>query len=351
MIRPSSLPILKQSPKFVSSDTAFAEEGTDRHDALRAHFLGDDGLLNLLSEEDAEAVRWAADYIRLKAPLSDYPIEWEAELPLILDDFTEMTGHADAVCHLDVFDLKTRERDYEGQMAAYALGRIQQTGGEPVRCHLLFSATKRVEVLTFTAESAERVITSILADINSAPTCRPSDYCGWCKQKVTCEVLNKRALAVAAGREDWELEQYHASKITEPQEMAKALALANHVTKWADGVKHFALEMVIKQGQQIPGFTLKQKAGKRFCSDVQGAFQATGLEPADFLACCDLRFSTSKKNPNKAGLENIYHKAKELPSLAAAKRELKAKLEPYVKTSDPTQFLAPEKSTETSEDE
>lgn len=351
-MRPSSLPILKQSPKFVSSDTAFAEEGTDRHDALRAHFQGDDSLLNLLDEADAESVRWAADYIRLKAPMSDYPLEWEATLPIILEDFSEMNGHADTVCHLDIFDLKSRERDYEAQMASYALGRLQQVNiaGASVRCHLLYTATKRVEVLTFTAESADAILNKTLADINAAVECRPSEYCGWCANLVPCPVLNKRALAVAAGREDWQLEQYHASKITEPSEMAKALALAGPLSKWIEGVKHFALEMVVKDGKQIPGYSLKQKNGKRYCADVQAAFNASGLESVDFLACCDLRFVTSKKNPNKQGLENVYHKAKAMPSLAAAKRELKAKLADVIRASDPTQYLAADKSTETTEE-
>jgi hypothetical protein len=354
-MRPSSLPILKQSPKFVSSETEFAAEGTERHAALRAHFAGDDSLLNLLSEEDAESVRWAADYIRLKAPLNDYPLEWEIELPMILDDFTEMTGHADAVCHLDIFDLKSRERDYEAQMACYALGVLYKSGvarlGGAVRCHLLFTSTKRFQVLTFTAENAEKLLADTLAEINAAVECRPSDYCGWCANCATCDVLNKRAQAVAAGREDWQLEQYHASKVTEPAEMAKMLTLARQLKPWIEAVEFHGREMAIKQGMQIPGYTLRERKGKKYCFDIQGAFNASGLDAPTFLQCCDLRFSSSKKNPNKVGLENIYHKAKELPSLAAAKRELKSKLEPFIGVGATTQYLAPEKATEPSNDE
>lgn len=352
-MRPSSLPILAKSPKFVSSETSFAEEGTDRHEALRAHFAGDDSMLDLLPDEDADGVRWAAEYIRLKAPLNDYPLEWEVTLPILLDDFSEMEGHADTVCHLDLFDAKNRERDYEAQMASYALGQLQKLNipGATVRCHLLFMATKRVEVLTFTAESAQAVIQRVIDDVNTAPECRPSEYCGWCAIRVTCDVLNKRAQAVAAGRDDWQLEQYHASQITEPGEMAKALALAEHVEKWAVAVKHFAKEMAVKQGLQIPGYALKQRNGKKYCFDIQGAFSATGLDAPTFLQCCDVRFSSSKKNPNKVGLENIYQKATGLPSLAAAKRELKAKLVNCVRVGESSLYLAPEKSTETPNDE
>jgi hypothetical protein len=353
-LRPSSLPILAKSPKFVSCETSFTEEGTDRHDALRMHFEGSDGLLDLLDEESAGGVRWAADYIRLKAPLSDYPLEWEVEMPIIYPDFSEQRGHADAVCNLDIFDLKSRERDYGLQMAAYALGRLQElnaTNEVIVRCHLLFTATKRCEVLTFDTETAYKALRSAIDEINAAVECRPSEYCGWCANRVTCDVLNKRAQAVAAGREDWELEQYHASKISEPGEMAKALTLARQLKAWIEGIEFHAREMAIKQGLQIPGYTLKQRNGKKFCFDIQGAFTASGLDAPTFLQCCDLRFSSSKKNPNKHGLENVYHKAASLPSLAAAKRELKSKLAPFVKTGEPSLYLASEKATETSQDE
>jgi hypothetical protein len=334
-LRPSSLPILAQSPKFVSSDTSFAEEGTDRHNALRMHFAGDDSLLDMLEEESADGVRWAADYIRLKAPMSDYPLEWD-----------EIEGHADAVCYLDLFDLKTRERDYAPQMAAYALGVLQKLNAGPfteVRCHLLYTATKHVEVLTFDAESAAKVIQTIIDDVNAAVECRPSDYCGWCANRVTCEALNKRALTVAAGREDWQLEQYHASQITEPSQMAKALTLAKHLKAWIAGVEHHARELAIKQGLKIPGYRLAPTTGKRYCTDIQGAFTASGLGIEDFLACCDVRFGTSKKNPNKKGLENVYHKAQGLPSLNAAKKELKSKLQPFVQQGQGGYTLKPEK--------
>lgn len=341
-MRPSSLPILKQSPKFESGDTEFAEEGTDRHAALRAHFCGDDSLLDLLDDESAEAVRWAADYIRLKAPMSDHPINWEYEAVAILDDFSEMLGHPDAGCGLDIFDFKWRERDYESQMASYALSKLQSLPpGTVVRTHLLFGQPRKAVVLRFDRESAERIIHEIITDVNAAIECRPSDYCGWCANRVTCAVLNKRAQTIAAGREDWQLEQYHASQITEPSEMAKALTLAKHVKKWAEGVEYRAEQMAIKEGLQIPGYALKPGNSKRYCFDVAGAFNASGLDAAEFLSCCQIRFTSDKKDPNKVGLENVYHKAKGLPSLAAAKRELKNKISDFVKKPEPKLKLKP----------
>lgn len=333
-LRPSSLPILKESPKFVSSGSDFADEGTDRHQALRDHFAGYDGMLNLLDEDGQEAVRWAADYIRLKANMADHAIEWETERVIDFGEFESMTGHLDAVCGLDIFDLKWRERDYSAQMACYALSVLQDhPDGTVCRTHLLFGANRKAVVLEWTQYSARAIIDAIIEDVRGAEECRPSSYCGWCAITSSCPVLTRRAQAVADGREDWKLEQYHASAIEQPSEMAKALTLARHIKRWVEGVEHHAKEMAIKQGRTIPGYELREKSGKRICTDVNGAFNASGLPAHEFLACCSLRFVASKKDPSQKGLENVYKETTSLPSLAAAKRELRAKLEPYTTTA------------------
>lgn len=349
-IRPSSLPILKESPKFISSGSDFADEGTDRHQALRDLFDGDSAPLMRLDEDSQEAVRWAAEYILLKANMADHTLEWETERFIDFGQFETMTGHLDAVCGLDIFDLKWRERDYSAQMACYALGVLQDhPWGTVCRTHMLFGAIRKAVVLEFTAESAHAIIDAIIDDVKNAEECRPSSYCGWCAITSSCPVLTRRAQAVADGREDWKLEQYHASKIEEPSEMAKALTLARHLKKWVEGVEHHAKEMATKQGRTIPGYELREKSGKRICTDVNGAFNASGLHASEFLACCSLRFATSKKDPAQKGLENVYKETTGLPSLAAAKRELRVKLEPYTTTAASSLSLVSTSSSEETE--
>ena len=155
---------------------------------------------------------------------------------------------------------------------------------------------------------------------------------------------------IADGREDWHLEQYHASQIDNPLEMSKALTLARQVKRWIEGVEHHAREMATKQGRTIPGYVLKEKVGKRICTDVAGAFDASGLPSKDFLQCCSLRFSTSKSDPSQKGLENAYMKANSMHSLSLAKRELKSKLEPFVKQLPSSISLVSVKSSEETED-
>lgn len=337
-LRASSLPALAQCSAFESGSTEWTESGTDRHAALHAHFAEDDTLLDLLPEDEQEGVRWAAEYIRLKAPMEEHPLMWETPAQVILDDFTEIPGRMDAYCGREVFDLKWRQRDYSAQMALYALARLQATNAFEVRVHILFAAFKRAEVIIFDHESASKIVEEIVAKTRTNPEPTPCDYCGWCAKKVTCQALNDRAQAVAAGREDWKLAQYHASELANPSEMAKALVLAKHLSKWCEAVEHFAKEMWIKKGLTIPGYELRSKAGKSSCHDILSAFQASGLDHLEFLKCCEIRLETSKENPDKLGLANVL-KAKLGISKAAAKRELKKKLKPYLRTPKQSFYL------------
>ncbi len=346
MLRASSLPALAECPRFESGDTGYTDAGTDRHIALRKHFEGDDTMLDLLPDEDAEGVRWAADYIRVHAPASKQPLLWETETEVILEDYTRIPGTRDAVCGREIFDLKWRHSGYAPQMALYALSRIEELGGGEVSVHLLYACFKRAEVLRFDREAALRILEPIAARVTSPsalPT--PCSYCGWCDKKIKCTALNERAHAVNAGREDWKLQQYHASEIKSPTEMAKAKALSRQLRAWCDAVDYHALQLAVKQGLTIPGFEVKTKAGRSSCADVLGAFQATGLPAPDFLACCDLRLSTAKDNPAKKGLTDAYAAAKGL-SKAAATRELKAKLAPFMRTPKDVLYLKPINSTE-----
>lgn len=342
-LRASALPALAQCPSFESGSTEWTESGTDRHKALETYLKGDDSLLALLDDEEQDGIKWAAEYIRVKANMDEHPITWEKEnaCTVILDDFSEIPGTPDAVCHIDIFDLKWRWRDYTAQMAHYAAARLQELPGvEKVRVHLLFACFKRAEVLEFDRETALRIVSEVAAKIAENPEPNPCDYCGWCARRVTCQALNERAQTVAAGREDWRLQQYHASEITDRAEMAKALKLARHLAKWCEAVDHFAKEMVIKQGISIPGYELRSKPGRSSCHDVLGAFHATGLDHTDFLKCCEIRLEKSKTNPDKQGLADVL-KEKTGISKAAAKRELKKKLEPYLRTPKQSFYLKP----------
>lgn len=337
--------MLALCPCFEGAPSEFAESGTNRHEALKDYLQGSELLVNALDDEDREGVLWAAEYIRLHAPLTDYPARFEQQVTLLLDNFEEMRGTPDVVCHLDLFDLKWRFRDYGPQMAAYAWARLQELDlNAEIRVHVLYAAFRRAEVYTINEETARAIVMPIVRAAQD-PTRQPApcDYCSMCAHRLKCAALNTRAQTVAAGREDWKLQQYHTSAITEPAEMSKALALARQLKNWIQSVEFHAKEMVQKQGLLIPGWELKSKAGKASCHDMTGAFNIVGLPVEIFLKCAELRMERSKQNASKEGLVNAYAEAKGIPK-THARRELRKKLESCLRTPAEIKYLKPTQS-------
>jgi hypothetical protein len=279
--------MLAQCPCWESSGASDATEaGTDRHAALADLFAGNDELLTLLEDEQADAVRWAAEYIRLKAPLLDEKIWFETKLQ-IMDG---MEGTADCMCGDQLFDLKWRFRDYNAQMAAYALGMFRLRPEFPfVQVHLLFGESRESRTYRITKEEAEAVVAKVIAYASMSdkkPT--PCDYCGWCSRQIGCSAYTERAAAVVDGREDWKLEQYHSSQISDPAEMSKALTMAKQLSKWCEAVEFKAKEMAVKDGVTIPGYKLQTRQGNQFVVDIAAAFQLAGLPQDKFLDCCNV---------------------------------------------------------------
>jgi hypothetical protein len=340
MARPSSLPALEKCSRFVSGSSDYCEPGQDRHAALAAYLTGDETQLDLLTEDEADAVRWAGDYVKLKSIMDQWPLVLEYRIAFVKDDFSEwFAGTVDAACGHDVFDFKWRPRDYTAQMAAYALLRMQETEFDTMRIHVLYGERKRVEVLEFTWDSAMAIVKRI-QDRADAPTGEPTpnDYCNWCAARLTCPAYLDRANAVKDGREEWGLKNYHASEIQTEDEMSKALTLARLLKKWIASVEFHAMEMVQKQGKLIPGFELSARQGKKTCVDVAAAFAALGLTQEEFLAGCDLRLVTSAKYPDRRGIVNIFAASNELKQ-APAKRQVEAKLEGILKPGNQSYSL------------
>lgn len=346
------MPALAQCPCFESGSSEFCEPGTDRHSALASCLKGDESECDLLTEEESDAVKWAGEYVKLKANTESFPIVSEHPLSLIDEQWNEVfRGTVDVACGADIFDLKWRVRDYTAQMAAYVLLRIQETGLSTIRVHILYGECRRIETLSLDEESAWAILRPII-DRYNAPDKKPTpcDYCGWCANRLNCSALRERAGAVATGREDWELQNYHASEITDEVEMGKALKLARLLkTKWIPAVEFHALDMVHRQGKQIPGFTLTERNGKKFCSDVAAAFSALAgvMSQAEFLSACDLRMQTSKKYPDRKGVVQIFAANQSLKAVAA-KRQVESKLEGILATGNKSFTL---KSTNSTEDE
>jgi hypothetical protein len=329
--------MLAQCARFESSGGEFADEGRERHAALKDYLEGDITLLDMLGEEDADAVRWAGDYIKLHAPMRDHPVRFETHVNPLGEDLQpifENGGTADVICGPELFDFKWRPRDYTAQMAGYALDIFQSGNFEQVRVHLLFGAVKRPEVYKLDEPSARDLVMGILERVRSKPEPTPCDYCAWCSNKLTCSALTKRARFVATGYAEepllTQVANWHPSEMVKPDDIALGLLIWRKILKtWGESMEYHALKAATN-GLDLPGFELKDSKGKSYILDTAEAHRLSGLPSELFLQACEPRMNTSKKYKEKLGLNNIYAAAKEM-KLAPAKRELKAKLEPVIK--------------------
>jgi hypothetical protein len=332
--RPSSLPMLAQCALFAGAGGEYADQGTERHQLLAAE-LREPGSVSLLtdSDEDKAAIEWAAAYIRLHAPMVDYPLIVEERRTWIGPNFEERSGTPDIVCGSHIFDLKWRHRDYSSQMADYALSMLVDEG-DAVTVHLLFGSNQHVERIVFTRESAEQVVGDILAkaeDQAAQPT--PCDYCGWCAKRLTCPAVLERVNAVVEGRIDWKLDTYHSSEITSAEQMGKALAIARLVEKWAEAVEHHAKEAA-KRGDVPAGYKLQEKQGNRFIASVVDAFGVAGISQDEFLKACEVKFSD---------LVALHAQRINIPK-AAAEREMAGRLGPVLQRKPKSVSLVSVKS-------
>jgi hypothetical protein len=338
--------MLAQCPCFEGQSSEFAEAGTARHKALSDYLGGAENALDELEEEEADGVRWAAEYIRLHAPMADYPVEFEVKRRFFTPQFVEMTGTPDVTCGAHVFDLKWRRRDYTAQMACYAL-MLMESGWEQVTAHVLFGESKTAVRLEFDRDSAEAVIVPILEEATEATEAtagtkgpRACEYCGWCARAATCPALTVRAEEVVNGYGTTEAaKNWHPSKMETGQEIAEALRIWRTVLKpWGKSIEFHAMEALVKKGLTLPGVELKATKGKTFVTDVPGAFAQLGMPQEEFLKCCELRLNSSKKYPDKLGLAQVYaglHGMKGAP----AKREALRRLEPVLKVGEPGKKL------------
>jgi len=320
MIRPSSLPMLAACPCWQPEETGNdAAAGNVRHAFLSARLQGEEALIP--PDDQLAGLEWAEEYIKCHAPTSEHPLVSEQKLALLDDDFNVlMTGTPDVTCGRYLFDLKWRERAYGEQMAAYALMMMQQSDWPEVEAHVLYACNKRAVVITFTRESALEIVSTVIASAK-APEKQPQpcSYCSWCSARKTCPALINQVAAVHAGRPDWGLSTFHATELSNPVEMGKALKMARCLKGWCEAIEHHAKEMALKLGTVPTGYKIQSRRGKRTIESVEAAFGRCGLPQAEFLAACKVDFSSLVETaaifhgmPKKAAERTMEEKLGEL---------------------------------------
>lgn len=286
---PSSLPMLSKCPCFEreGGSDKYRDHGTKMHEAIANILQGKDG--GALLTKDADNVMWAVDHVRAFAT-KEFPIEIEQRLSLSDDQFSLITfGTVDVINGDWIIDWKSLEaHDYWYQMAAYALMLMQRSGHRRTTVDIGYLSDRQIERHIITKTEAEDKLGALFLELEN-PYKKPkaNEFCKWCKNLTTCEAVAGRVTAVANGRKDWEPEIYESSKIMDPEEMVKALKIANLLKEWCESVIYHAKEMA-KAGP-LPGFEIKERKGNREIKDAVAAFEALDiLEPNEFLSACTI---------------------------------------------------------------
>jgi hypothetical protein len=324
-LRPSNLPKLAQCACFESKFEAgpAAERGTSLDAAFRALVQGEpvpDVLLYTPIDADLEAVGWAVTMLRTLAGGEPVLVR-EADCRVQL---LGMSGTADAIIpsKLAHADLKTgQKRNYREQMAAYALGLMEQHFASEWTAHLLFCDQREVQTLRFTYDEAHALVQQIIARYED-PTKQPSvcDYCNWCAKEESCPArLALASTALAASEPPFNFEQVLADN----DKLGRFLSACSTLDSYREKAEETAKER-LQAGTEIPGWKLSTRRGPEFVQSVDVGRYISDLGFAHVLAAYG-NLSAKKfrevwelKMPDRAFPEELIKHGRATASLRAA---------------------------------
>ena len=316
------MPMLNRCPGFTSKpfDTKITKAGTDRHEALE-HAIkhGDRAKLDALPDEDKEGVIYAENYI-LTNTTNEFPMEWESGKGIEVEcDGVKITGRWDLINGKQGFDLKWRlpgeGKSYEEQAAFYAYIIMERDGLEEFTYHLIYGYPKVTKIINFTKKKAQEIIEGVVANAAKKEVV-PNAYCGWCAlSDGRCKAIAETALAVAKDYKN-ELEKFKANELSNPEQLARALTFIRNLKPFIDEIERMGREYTIVNGGELQGFKVTERAKRQEVTDLNAAFNASGVSNTDFMDCCTL--SITKLSDKWASVHEV--------SKTEAKREIQARL-------------------------
>lgn len=276
-IRHSSLPKLALCGQYEGAPgtSPAAERGTKLDQAFRHAWTHGEFPNWDLPEEDAEAVRWTINQCMLLGGVTDGLVTRD-EACRVQTAGLDHTGTVDGVAAKANWsmDLKSGQiYDYQGQMAAYALGLMQMRFEQTWTTHLLFCDQRKIVSHSWTYKSASELVRGILSNVGSGP--RQNDYCGWCAKSLTCpaRVASKdAALVTVAGLAPTVQDEGFLSVLNDPVQLGKFLAACSTLDDFRDAAKAKAREL-LEAGQPVHGWRL-QKARVNEFVDAEHIAQA-----------------------------------------------------------------------------
>lgn len=329
---PSKLHYLEQCPRYENrpgNAGPAAEEGT------RLHAATETGCLTGLTSEQAHQVTCCLEYTKsLEKPGSTII----REVKLAVED-AGTWGTCDwlqiAGTHMDVVDYKfglgsVPDAEVNPQGWAYVLGAWALPEAKDVKTATVhFLLPRRDEITTHTFHKdvdQPRMLARVGAIVaraqnpDAAPT--PGSGCLYCGRKGSCPAFLGTAL-MAPKQAGIDIPAItHPDQIKSPAVLSNLLALAPQIEDWCSQIKQIALDRA-RNGEEIPGYTLAHRKGRRTIKDVLMAWdlcQQYGVPLKDFLPACsvavgDLDKAIMANAEKKKGAETVRRVHTELKAL------------------------------------
>ena len=303
--------MLAVCPHFQNDNTRpehpFTRQGTMLHSALEHRRL------DALPEELRPIAQiglnfW--DQLRAEHP------DWKEELEPCIQITPEMKGHLDLIRlgpdEAAQVDWKsgmhrTASAASNLQQIAYAVGLFNRHPElQKVTVYLVYLRLQEVDYETFTRDQLPDMELKVLSVLRRAQAAHKGELvehrpdpstCTWCVKAGICPALHAlvqpTAKAYAQSRpEDLVIpEAYDPAWISDPSVMAKALQVAGIMERWCDSVKHYALQMRLNEGIEIPGTTLASRKGKGSILNAHEAYKIAekhGLTHDEIMAAVDI---------------------------------------------------------------
>ena len=179
----------------------------------------------------------------------------------------EHTGTADAIVpeRLLVIDLKSgKVRNYREQVAAYALGLMEEYFAGRWTCVLLFCDAREMVVHEFTYEEAEALVGGILKAARD-PAKKPvlCDYCNWCAFSTSCDARMEaveQTLEIVSIVEPLTMDQREwvvESLLEDREGTARFLAQAKVFDAFRERVEERVKEILTADAEALPGWKLR----------------------------------------------------------------------------------------------
>lgn len=266
-IRHSSLPKLALCGQYEGAPgtSPAAERGTMLDRVFRDAWISGE-LPRDLNDEDTAAISWALGQCINLGGGADGLLTADADCRVTTAGL-EHTGTVDGVAARANWsmDLKSGQiYDYQGQMAAYALGLMQMRFEQTWTTHLLFCDQRQVVTHHWTYKSASDLVRGILSNVGSGP--RQNDYCGWCAKSLTCpaRVASKdAALVTVAGLAPTVQDEGFLALLNDPVQLGKFLTACSTLEDFRDAAKAKAREL-LESDVRVHGWRLQKPRASEY---------------------------------------------------------------------------------------